>query len=341
MERCSNKQKTSIQTLVFCFFIFLWGIVTQAETSLPVSDRIRLAEVFRIAKKFQDKVWENWSRAPFAVLLVTPQREYLLRHPGPSDDFGLPIYDSILTAGIYSRPPHFPPNLLATFPAVKGVPTIVVGQPENVSKSSAEWVLTLLHEHFHQLQMSLPNYFAAVESLGLSGGDQTGRWMLDYPFPYDSVAVNEAFADLGRLLSEMLKAKKGEISQKLKTYLEARGRFQNLLGANDYKYFSFQIWQEGVARYTELRMSKLLANHYQPSERFRMLLDFTTFKSVADSLENEILSTLPELSLTKQRRVAFYYFGAAEAMLLDKVAPGWQKKYFKFKFSLDKHFSSL
>jgi len=72
-----------------------------------------------------------------------------------------------------------------------------------------------------------------------------------------------------------------------------------------------------------------------------MLLDFTTFKSVADSLENEILSTLPELSLTKQHRIAFYYFGAAEALLLDKVAPGWQKNYFKFKFSLDKHFGSL
>jgi hypothetical protein len=341
MEQCSNKQKTSIQTLVFCFFISFWGISTQAETSLPVSDRIRLAEVFRIAKKFQDKVWENWSRAPFAVLLVTSQREYLVRHPGPSEDFGVPIYDSILTAGIYSRPPRFAPNLLATFPAVKGVPTIVVGQPKNVSKSSAEWVLTLLHEHFHQLQMSQPNYFAAVESLGLSGGDQTGRWMLDYPFPYDSSAVNEAFTGLGRMLSKMLKAKKGEMSQKLPAYLEARKRFQNLLSANDYKYFSFQCWQEGAARYTELRVAKLLADNYQPSDRFRMLLDFTTFKSVADSIEKEILSTLTELSLPKQRRVAFYYFGAAEAMLLDKTVPAWQKNYFKLKFSLDKHFSSL
>ena len=52
-------------------------------------------------------------------------------------------------------------------------------------------MLTVLHEHFHQLQQSQPGYFQGVEALGLSGGDQTGMWMLNYPFPYKTPAVAE------------------------------------------------------------------------------------------------------------------------------------------------------
>jgi len=328
--------------LALAFFLCLSSPLSSflppADPKLPAADRIRLAEVFRIAWKYQNKLWEGWSKAPFAVLLVTPTGEFLVRHPRPSDDFEPFFYDTILNAGILHRPPRFPENLLATFPAVNGLPTIVVGQPENVSKSSAGWVIALLHEHFHQLQMSRPGYFAAVESLGLAGGDQTGRWVLDYPFPYDTVRINEAFAGLGRLLLDALRALEGELTLKVLVYLEARKRFQEMIAPDDYKYFSFQLWQEGVARYTEYRMAELAAGSYKPTPRFRALLDFTSFRAVADSIREDILAGLSGLDLPRQRRVAFYYLGAGEALLLDRVNPVWQKQYFKNKFFLEKYF---
>jgi hypothetical protein len=37
--------------------------------------------------------------------------------------------------------------------------------------------------------------------------------------------------------------------------------------------------------------------------------------------------------------VAFYPFGAAEAMLLDRVNANWKKRYFAEKFFLDKFFT--
>lgn len=305
---------------------------------MPIADRIRLAETFRIARQFQNKIWEGWSKAPFAILLVTPTGEFLVRHLKPTDDFEPFVYDTILNAGILHRKQRFPENLLATFPAVGGVPTIVVGQPEAVSKSSAEWVITLLHEHFHQMQMSQPGYFAAVESLGLAGEDKTGRWMIDYPFPYDSVQIGQAFAELGRLLLQALRALDAERTVRVLAYLEARKSFQEGLALNDYKYFSFQLWQEGVARYTELRMADLAARMYKPSPRFRALLDFTSFRVAADSLMGDILSGLADLSLSRQRRVAFYCLGAGEALLLDGVNPNWQKRYFKDKFFIEKYF---
>src|ERR1700738_413664 len=46
--------------------------------SIPAIDRIRLAEAFRLADEIGDHVWPNWSKAPFAVLLVTPDYEFLI-----------------------------------------------------------------------------------------------------------------------------------------------------------------------------------------------------------------------------------------------------------------------
>ncbi|MCI0405520.1 MAG: hypothetical protein L0Z48_04610 [candidate division Zixibacteria bacterium] len=308
------------------------------DPKLPVEDRIRLAEAFRIARLHQNKIWEGWHKAPFAVLLVASTGEFLLGHPKPSDDFEPYYYDDILKTQILSRRARFPANLLATFPAIGGLPTIVVGQPGNVSKSSAEWVISVLHEHFHQLQMSAPGYFPAVESLGLAGEDKTGRWMIDYPFPYDSARIGPAFAELGRLLVGALRALDAEKTLKVLEYLEARKRFQELLTPEEYKYFSFQLWQEGVARYTELKLADRVARTYKPTSRFRSLLDFTSFRVVADSIRADLVSGLLDLALSKQRRIAFYYLGAGEALLLDRVNPNWQKRYFKEKFFIEKYF---
>src|SRR5205823_14623694 len=115
--------------------------------------------------------------------------------------------------------------------------------------------ISMLHEHFHQLQDSQPNSYAETEALNLSHGDQTGMWMLNYAFPYDSPEVKQQFSVLSRLLVEALQAKnKSVFSTRLAAYLEARRQLQKMLSADDYKYFSFQLWKEGLARYTEYRV---------------------------------------------------------------------------------------
>ena len=140
-----------------------------------------------------------------AVLLVADSTEYLIGHPRPTAEFTSLGRDSTLQREVWARPRRFPPNLLATFPAVGGRPTIVVGTAERTGKSSAEWVLTLMHEHFHQWQSSLPDYYPRVNGLGLARGDTTGQWMLDYPFPYDSAPVQRMMrawaASLARALA--------------------------------------------------------------------------------------------------------------------------------------------
>ena len=326
--------------VVFAVLLMAPGSQAQDTPRLREADRIRIAEAFKIGGHLSNRLWKNWDKAPFAVLLVTSETEFLIHHPKPSNDFALVGHDSLLRSDVYYRKRVFATNLLATFPAVGGVPTIVIGQPENTSKkNSTDWVITLLHEHFHQLQYSQPDYYADVNALELSGGDQSGMWMLNYPFPYSAVDVKEQFGRVSRLLAEAVQSKgPRELRSKVAAYLEARRTFIAMLTPADYKYFSFQVWQEGVARYTELRVAEIAARTYRPSRAFRALADYKSLKEIAKETRQRILKELTTLQLDEYQRVAFYPLGAGEAMLLDRKNPSWKLRYFSAKFYLEEYF---
>lgn len=328
---------------IFASLIFLAGFSTYIDKTkpamIPKDDRIRIAESFRIADQVGNEIWDGWGNVPFAILLVTPEYEFLIRHPNPSDDFSFLGYDSLLQSKIYFRKRIYETNLLAAFPAVSGISTVVIGQPENTaSKTSTLWVVTLLHEHFHQLQNFQPDYYTKVNALNLAKGDKTGMWMLNYPFPYESEEVVKQFAQLTRSLFRALTAsEEKQFQEEISHYYQERTQFQEMLAIDDYKYFSFQLWQEGVARYTEYSLAKLAGEKYEPSDEFKALEDFISFQDVAKSILENIVSKIPDISLNEYKRVAFYYVGSAEAMLLDKISPNWKEYYFKDKFFLEKY----
>lgn len=329
----------------FVLLIILWSSCqsgfAQNKPLIPGADRIRLAEAFKLAESVGNRVWKDWDKAPFAVLLVTPEYEFLIRHPVPSPDFARLGYDSLLKSDVYYRKRTQPTSFLATFPAVKGsmVSTIVVGQAENtLAKTSTPWVVTLLHEHFHQLQYSLPAYYRDVSDLNLSHGDQTGMWMLNYAFPYDRKEVQDQFSILSRLLMEAVEAHSSDRSKQLAAYLDARQKFQQMLAADDYRYLSFQFWQEGIARYTEYRIAKLAAAKFKPSKEFRALKDYKSFAHTASSIRERISRELLTQKLAQSRREVVYPFGAAEGLLLDIVNPGWRGRYLVDKFDLSKYY---
>lgn len=303
-----------------------------APRRLPEDSRIRLAETRRLARAIEDRVWKGWAAAPFAVLLVTDSVEFLVWHPRPSADFQSLGYDSLLGSEVLARPRQYPPTYLATFPAVGGVPTIVAGQPATTGKSSSEWVLTLMHEHFHQLQNSQPRYYAAVDSLQLSHGDQTGMWMLNYAFPYDSAPIQRAFAGLSQALTAALADPSRAALQR---YAAARRAVRAALGPEDTRYMDFQLWQEGVARYTEYACARAAARGYTPSAPFAALPDFISYADAATRLRGQVESELSRPDLGAKRRVLFYPLGAATALLLEKTVPRWKDQYFSHLLTLD------
>ena len=337
---------------IFLSLIFATGLTSASTSSLEhqtnapaqtpklsPTDRTRLIEAFRLADQLGDRIWTEWNKAPFAVLLVTPEHEFLIRHPQPSPDFQSLGFDRELNSHVLYRKRTMSPSFLATFPAIPGsiVSTIVVGQAENTSvKTSTPWVITLLHEHFHQLQDSQPNFYADVNALNLARGDQTGMWMLNYAFPYDRIAVQQQFAAMSELLAAAIRAPRQHRASRVRDYLAARRKFQQLVEPDDYKYLAFQFWKEGIARYTEYRIAQLAATNYRPTKQFRALADYRPFAAVARATHEGIFRQLQTQKLGESKREVVYSFGAAEGLLLDQIKPGWRRRYFVEKFDLGK-----
>ena len=305
-----------------------------SQAPLSAADRARVAEANNLVATLAERVWPNWRRAPFALLLVTDSAEYLVGHPRPTAEFANPVYDSMLGMDVRSRARVFAPTLLATFPAVGGLPTIVVGTAEKTGKSSGEWILTLLHEHFHQWQYALPDYYHRTEELDLAAGDSSGMWMLDYPFPYDAVPVQRAVKTLAQALSHALDAPPGARRRAIEAVHRARAALAQHLTAAETRYMEFQLWQEGVARFIEYKAAELASGSYRPRSAYQSLRGYTSYATLAKQHQIALRRELNRLDLGKTRRISFYSLGAAYALLLDSTQADWEQTYESAPFTL-------
>jgi hypothetical protein len=312
---------------VFLSTLYLW-LFTSLLAPFPPADRVRIAEAGRLVHDLRDRLWPGQARTPMPVLLIRDSAEFLVGRNAGGEDFTA-TGDSLLGHRVWTRPRHFPPALVATFP-VDGVPTIVVGTPERTGLSSTRWVLTLLHEHFHQWQYSQPWYYPGVARLGLSGGDSTGMWMLNYSFPYDSIPVREAVRRLALTLRAALDP---ERRSGIEPVMRARDALRAQLSAADYRYLEFQLWQEGVARYVEYRAANL-ASSGKPPGNFAVLPDYQPYSAAAADRRRGLPQELEETDLQRNRRVSFYPIGAAIALLLDRTGQEWKEAYSRRPFAL-------
>ena len=317
--------------------IFAASVLAQDKPNpqLPKDDATRVREFYRLAAVIQDRVWPGWSKVPAPLMLVTAETEFLTHHPAP------PAELTKISDDVSARPRQFPTDFQATFPAFGPPSVIVIGEPASTeSKTSTPWLFTVMHEHFHQLQNAQPGYFDAVRGLGLSRGDTSGMWMLNYPFPYEKPEVAETFSQLRDLLLRALAEKDDALVQKqAKEYIGQRHKFFALLSPDDGKYFSFQLWQEGIARYTEVKSAEAAAQ-YRPTAEFAALADYEPFASYAGRARAKTLDELRQADLAKWKRTVVYSFGAAEGFLLDRINPKWKEQYFQRMLSLDSYFES-
>jgi hypothetical protein len=319
------------------FIVLLGALFAQSAKapSLLGDDAIRVAEYYRLAPTIEDKVWAGWSKVPSPLILVTPDSEFLSRHPDPPKDF------KQIGQDLFARPRQYPVSLQATFPAFGPPAVMVVGEPANTaSKTSTPWLFIVMHEHFHQLQWAQPGYTDAVNALGLSKGDATGMWMLNYPFPYDNPEIVRNFAELRDLLLRALNEPDGPKFRALvNEYISARTKFFAKLASDDRKYFAFQLWQEGIARYTEVRSAEAAAD-YQPTPQFAALPDYEAFLHFARRKRSITLDELQHADLPGWKRGAVYPFGATEGFMLDRIHPAWKELYFNRMLSTDSFFAS-
>jgi hypothetical protein len=309
---------------VFLAALLLGLTSTAYAQAISGDDEVRIAEFYRLAPQIEDRIWPGWSRVESPLLLITQDAEFLTRFPTPPPDFK-PANDGYVT-----RSRQFPTGLQATFTPFGPPSVIAIGSPSlTASKTSTPWEIVVMHEHFHQWQYAQPGYFEAVAGLGLDHGEKTGMWMLNYPFPYADPAVVARFNALrDQLLLTVAASDRKVFRAAAKRYLDLRRAFFAKLSPDDRKYLSFQLWQEGIARYTEVAAAEAAAT-YQPTVAYQHLPDYTPFSGDASRLRARTLQQLRTVDLAKSGRDAVYSFGGAEGMLLDRLNPGWKKSYFQ------------
>lgn len=304
-----------------------------AKSALSARHRLLLVSARDLAETVAERVWPGWS-AEMEVLLLTGEREVLAGSSRRPEGFAALGEDPELGA-LSARPRAFPPSLLATMPAFGPPPTIVVGTPAATDRGASAWLLALLHEHFHQWQMGPPEYYVEVAALDLAEGDTTGRWMLEYPFPYDDVKLGEGLARSSRELAALLRRPAGaNLSADAARFWRAFRRLRSHLSAPDGRYLDFQLWQEGVARFVELRAAEEAAARWRPPAALRAEADFEDFAVLARVAREDLLAALETPDLAGRRRVSFYTLGAGMALLLERTEPGWKRRVTQRRFVL-------
>lgn len=268
-----------------------------------------LPEAGALLSTVQEAVWAGWSAAPSQVLLLSDSTQYFF---------------PAATAGTFawSAPRRFPARLLATFPAVNGIPTIVIGTPEATGLPRDRWILTVMHEHFHQLQYTRPDYYARLDAPGLARGDTTGMWALHFPFPYDSAPIQAAVRRWADLLHAALAGAPRDRAAGAARAREAKLALEALLAPDDRNYLDFQLWQEGVPRWIELATARA-------GRRAGLISDSTLAWQ-----ERRIVEALTRVDLKTQRREVVYPLGAAMAEMLEWEGQGWRREYFARMFAI-------
>lgn len=330
-----------IGTALCLGFVGLAAAGGQDEDSKKIPAETLLDGALQLLEQVEGRIWPGWENTPTGVLLLSGGNEYLVATTAPPDQGFTPTSRHIAGLPVYKRGEVFSPDLLATFPAFGPPSIIIIGTPEAASASDARWFGVVGHEHFHQYQFAIPNYYTRLAALGLDGGDTSGMWMLNYPFPYEDEEVGKRFA---RMSAALILAYQttfdlefggdtvfGDAVEALRL---ARKAFKDGLKPTDYGYFAFQSWQEGIARYAEYQFAQS-AGEIPGDDAETGAIDPLAMRAQANLiLQNSLDSLANPAALADQQRVAFYSFGHLEGHVLDALSRDWKERYSGANFDL-------
>lgn len=295
--------------------IMLVLLIAAASPAVPANLGTSLAQIMRFAANEGENLWPGYGSADFGFLLIEADVETLLCRDHTPEGFVAAGRDPFTDCVRFTRPRSgLPDNWLAAMPLFGPPWTIVMGTPESTGRSEPDWIRTILHEHFHQWQSGFADYYARLDALDLKDGDETGMWALNFSFPYDEPDAVRLHASASVALADAVEARgTPEFASAFDRFLAARLAIAAAVGPRNWRYVEFQLWQEGVARWTEIALGQ-----QYPDE---------TVRASAYRLETQTIAALRTPDLTRQRREFVYVFGAGEAMLLEACGPAWRDGY--------------
>ncbi len=231
------------------------------------------------------QLWPGWDISGTPLVLHSPEIAYIIGHPSPPEGYEETgaVADRTVFAG--KRLPEMAAN---TARRIAGVLCALIMFPSAPLTDSEEFVRLILHECFHAYQRQ------GLSRVGLPDWTVMGR----YP---ESDPENNAMSIVeNRILCSALKGERQALAAaKFLAVRQARHRYLDEIGLTDIPiYEQGSEFNEGTPTYVELKAGKPLGD-------------------LIDSLEKANVAGKWAIS----RR--FYFTGAAIALRLDALMPGW------------------
>lgn len=334
---------------------------TQVAT-LSDAEKARLAEVMQVRQQLGERVWPGWETAVIPIIVYNEAYAFLLGYPNPPDGW-VNVSNRQMHGGAWERVPDDLFNGEAYYrqqlPASGETPqafTVRVGEQWVATMQTKEWMTISLHNQF---RTELPSFLKPIfpyqiaAGLLLRGSDgyisaivhesfhayqgtvaperlaaaETAVSRSESRYPWDDAALQDAWQTELDLLATAVQAKTdAELAELAQQFLAQRTqrRLDANLDSRLADYEQQREWLEGLARYAELETWRqaALAENYQP---VTALLDDPDFDAYA-TFDKRWTQEIDQISrmADDEGDGRFYYSGMAQAVMLDRLLPGWK-----------------
>jgi hypothetical protein len=187
--------------------------------------------------------------------------------------------------------------------------------------SSDKYMNGLNHESFHAFQgINAPTRITAAERAASMEAD----------YPWENEAQQAAWKEELDLLWRAVNADSDRQASELVRQFLAQRRERRAIQALSSEYIDYERkreWLEGVAKYAELSMglTAYRADAYQPVPEIEDIPDFDDYENQERFWDQQINEIKRQSNQPGESR--FYYSGMAQAILLDRLQPGWKANY--------------
>lgn len=278
-----------------------------------------------------NEVWPGFGDNPAPILLRSKEFDYLLGHPEPPAEFkqvkGEP--------NLYVKEGHMLPRPAATAYPVGGTWSVVIPERNELIKwvrdemgnsnfqlSKADYLQELIHESFHAYRIGSLGGPGEIPTFGFSGSSGALQEQLS-----DGEWWETRAGEIGELLVRGLKEDdlsgvRNMVTQALKVAEEGPNK--------TVRSFEHRVqWLEGTARYAGTRA---MMKAYKEDSELGGEVELQPPSRVRSNLLNQLTSPLIGPTPVRDRLAAI---GAAKAMILDRLYPGWKNGFLSEIRSLD------
>jgi hypothetical protein len=322
-------------------------------------EKARLAEALHLRETLGDATWPGWSQMDIPILVYNEEYAFLVGYPNPPDGWlkvssmeqrggaweivpndtfeGQPYYRTPITDATktpqsftvlvgdrwvatfttreYSQVSFYTdfrenlPPILSNVVPVRLVWSFLMGKTES-------YIAALEHESFHAWEgnTTLEKFTASEE-----------MYSVEANYPYDD--MNEPWKQEMDALVNAAQAKtESEARDLARQFLELRAQRRQRLTAEQVELEQLREWEEGLAKYAELEISRLAeeSGEYQPTESMAQDKGFKNYQGQQQFWRKQLEQAAGPVVLSGDTR--FYYSGNAIAVVLDRLLPGWKTR---------------